>query len=420
MKKIMIVIFFFTAVFYSNILTQIDENNYFNFLQKSYTSKTDNDNEFLIKQYNMFLNSFPNSPKGDEVLYYLGQLYLEERDYFDALSCFAKISFLYPNSSRTKDNKVAYTQIVMDHESRSFEDIYTEFLNKLNENKPHQDFLVSYFNYLFFIRETNLEDLNDVLISDINFYMQHFPSKIQNSDQLLLWLAEIYENKRDWSEAVLIYKKLIEIFPTSSMVPQALFKTGYLEYEEKSNPQIAKEIFVQLITDYGESEFAGDAQFFLSELYEKELDNTNEAITNYRLVVETYPANKYAVESLKRVAEILEKQDKYEEAIASYYQIVELYPQHPFAPEALIEIKTLYVRRLENYEKAIETLKFYAKQYPDREDAAELLFDAAEIYEDDLQNNQAAIDTYHQVINDFPNSDYAGRAKDRIDSLSEK
>lgn len=420
MKHLLILILFITLIFFSNILGQLNDVNFFNFLQNSYTNKTSNDNDFLIHQYNLFLNTFPNSQKGDEILYYLGQLYLEERDYFDALSCFAKISFLYPNSSRTGDNKAAYTQIVMDHESRAFENISTEFLNKLNENKTQQDFIFSFYNYLAFFYETKVEDLNDVLIKDINYYMQHFPTKSENSDQLLLWLGEIYEMKREWSGAVLSYTKLMEIFPNSEMVPLALFKIGYLEYEEISNPQIAKEIFVKLITDFAESEFAGDAQFYIGELYEEELDNSQEAITNYRLVVETYPDNKFAVEALKRVAGILEYEDKYEEAIASYYQIVELYPQHTFAPEALLEIKNLYIRKLENYEKAIETLKFYAKQYSDREDASEYLFEAAEIYEDDLEKKQAAIDTYNQVINDFPNSDYASRAKDRIESLSEQ
>ncbi|MCK4754299.1 MAG: tetratricopeptide repeat protein, partial [Calditrichia bacterium] len=91
-----------------------------------------------------------------------------------------------------------------------------------------------------------------------------------------------------------------------------------------------------------------------------------------------------------------------------------------YTPEALLEIENLYRRRLENYEKAIETLKLYADQFPQREDAAERLFDAGDIYSDDLNNKQAAIDTYNEVINKFPTSDYAEKAKDRIQDLSEE
>lgn len=420
MKRFKILFLTIIFIFGTKIFAQIDESKYFDFLQQSFTNKVSDDNEFLITQFEIYLNTFPGSAKGDEALFLLGKLFIEEREYFDALSCFAKINFLYPNSARLKDAKVEYTQIVQDHESRAFEDIQINFLKKLNESKSEKEFISSYFDYLFFFHESNIEDLNKILMKDINYYMSYFPSKIENGDQILLWQGKIYETERDWIEAVLSYKKLKHVFPNSSLIPEVLYRIAFLEYSELSKIQIAKEHFVQIITDFDQSPFAGDAQFYLAELYEKELDNKKEAITNYRLVVETFPKNKYAVESLKRVAEILEYDDKYEEAIASYYQIVELYPQDEFAPDALKEIKTLYVRKLENYQKAIETLKFYATQYQDKEDAAEMLFDAAEIYEDDLGEKQAAIDTYHQVINAFPKSDYAEKAKDRIEYLSEE
>ncbi len=150
----------------------------------------------------------------------------------------------------------------------------------------------------------------------------------------------------------------------------------------------------------------------------EELDNVDEAVSNYRLLVDTYPDNPNAVLSLRHVAEIKEDQDNYEEAIACYYQIYESYPNNFFTPKGLIEIERLYRKKMKNYEKAIEVSKIYADQYSDQEDAAEVLYDAAELYRDELQNKQAAIDTYHEVTNKFPGSKYAKKAKDRIDDLS--
>jgi outer membrane protein assembly factor BamD (BamD/ComL family) len=37
-----------------------------------------------------------------------------------------------------------------------------------------------------------------------------------------------------------------------------------------------------------------------------------------------------------------------------------------------------------------------------------------------LNNKQAAIDTFNEVINKFPASDFAEKAKDRIQDLSEE
>jgi TolA-binding protein len=137
-------------------------------------------------------------------------------------------------------------------------------------------------------------------------------------------------------------------------------------------------------------------------------------------LVESYPSSRFAVESLKRVAGIMEDKENYVEAIAAYYQIFELYPKNSYTPEAVLEIENLYRRKLENYDKAVETLKLYTDQFSQREDAAERLFDAGDIYMDELNNKQAAIDTYNEVINKFPTSDYAEKAKDRIQDLSEE
>jgi len=310
--------------------------------------------------------------------------------------------------------------IVKDHEERAFEDIQTEFLAKINEAKSSAEIANSFFEYLMFVKSQKLDDLNQILIEEMGYYLENFSDKATSADQVLFWQAELYGNEGDWNEASLTYRKLKSLFPKSVLTPQVIYNSALIEYQEISKPNVAKESFVQLISNYPESEFAGNAQFYLGELYENEFRDNNEAIANYRLLVETYPKNEFAVEALKRVAELLYDEEKFEEAITSYYQIVELYPQDEFSTEALIEIKDIYVGQLENYLKAIETLKFFADQYKEHEDAAENLYDAADMYYDDLNNKQAAIDTYHQIINNFPDNKYAEWAKDKIEDLSEE
>ncbi len=215
-------------------------------------------------------------------------------------------------------------------------------------------------------------------------------------------------------------QKIQFISDESVLIPPALFNIALLQYKETREYQKSKDTFIHLISAHPDIPVAGDAQFYLAELYEEKLDNSNEAVSNYRVLVETHPDSRFAVESLKRVGEIMEDKDNYEESIASYYQIFELYPKNSYAPEALLEIEVLYRKRLENYDKAIEVLKLYADQFPEREDAAERLYDAAEIYNDELNNKQAAIDTYHEVVNKFPNSKYAEKSNDQIADLTEE
>lgn len=419
MKKL----FLLSVILFVNIsstFAQVVESKYFEYLKDTYATKSSDDVDFLVLQIKEYLETFPLSQHNDEVYFMLGEMYKRDRSYFKSLVNYLKVLYLIPNSSKIEDAKTNISQIVKDHEERAFEDIQIDFLSKLNDLKTNNDIGISFFEYLMFIKSQNLEDLNEIIIDEIGYYLKHFGYKASSADQVLFWQSELYEEENDWTEASMSYQKLKALFPASVLIPQAIYNSGIIEYQEISEPQAAKESFVQLISNYAESEFAGNAQFYLGELYEEEFRDPKEAVANYRLLVETYPSNKFAVEALKRVADILLDDDKYEEAIASYYQIVELYPQDEFATEALLEIKYLYIRRLENYLKAVETLKFFAKQYKDHEDAAEYLYDAAEIYYDDLNNKQAAIDTYHQVINEFPESKYAEWAKDKIESLSEE
>lgn len=404
----------------SILFAQVQEAKYFEYLNTVYAEKNSDDVEFLIKQCNEYLESFPLSQNNDDIYIMLGEMYKNDRQYFKALLNYLKIIFLYSSSDKAEVAKTNISQIVKNYEERAFEDIQNEFIANINTIKSSDNIASSYFEYLMFAQSQKLDDLNEILINEMGYYLKFFGQKSTKADQVLFWQADLYKSEGDWNEASLIYKKLSTMFPDSELIPNVIYNMALIEYKELSNPLAAKESFLSLISNYDESEFAANAQFYLGELYENELNDNKEAIANYKLLVETYPKNQFAVEALKRVAEILNDEEKYEEAIASYYQIVELYPQDQFATAALIEIKDIYIRRLDNYLKAIETLNFFASQYKDHEDAAEHLYDAAGIYYDHLNNKQAAIDTYHQVINNFPDSKYAEWAKDKIEDLSQE
>jgi TolA-binding protein len=279
---------------------------------------------------------------------------------------------------------------------------------------------IAFFEYIKYIFELNIEDLNEFLLQDIKTYIIIYTEKAKNVDQLYFWIGSLYKKSSDWKQSILAFEKIKYLSPESLLIPQALFQIALLQYQETGQYNEAKDTFVSLISANPDLSVSGDAQFYLAELYENKLDNPDEAVANYRVLVESYPDNRFAVESLKRVAEIMQDQENYIEAIASYYQIYELYPKNTYTPEAILEIENLYLGKLENYEKAIETLKLYAEQFPQREDAAERLYDAGDLYNDELNDKQAAIDIYTEVMNKFPNSDYAEKAKEQIQDLNEE
>ncbi len=422
MKNLILLLAFILIVGNITVYAQLTEPGYYNYLHESFSRQDDDIFEFLIDEFHIYLSTFPDSQHSDEALFMLGSLYDARGDDEEAFCTFVKLKFLYPQSIRVNDAVTAINDIVHNKAERTFKDYKTKVDEKITNTPLSPDMMTANYEYLKFLYKLNIDDddVTEYLLKEINNYLHSNPNKAKNSDQLFLWIANLYEKDSDWNEAIYTYTKITHLYPESPLMPDVLFKRSYVLYKEKRAYQQARDSFVRVITDYPENESAAEAQFYLAELYQEKLDNPEEAISNYQLLVETYPKNRHAVEALKRVAEIHDDAKRYQDAINSYYQIYELYPENPYTPDALIEISELNEDRLKDYEKTIEILKLFATQYPEHEDAAERLFDAGEIYEDDLELKQAAIDTYHEVINKFPTSKYAERAQDHIEDLSQE
>jgi TolA-binding protein len=419
MKKYVIFLIL-SFLLFSSLFAQIPEPGSFQYLQEAFSKRNSDVMEYLMSECNQYLLTFWDSPNADEVQFMLGNIYEDEKMYAAAFLSYLKIKFIYPNSDRRNDSVSNLNQIVHNKAEGIFSEKRKNIDELVSQTLPFTDRNTAYYDYIKFVFELNIEELNEVLLQDIKTYTIIYAKNVENIDQLYFWIGGLYKKSSDWHQSILSYGKINYLAPESLLIPQALFQIALLQYQETRQYSEAKDTFVSLIAAHPDMSVAGDAQFYLAELYEERLDNTDEAVANYRVMVESYPDSRFAVESLKRVAEIMQDKENYVEAIAAYYQIFELFPKHSYTPEALLEIENLYSRRLENYEKAIETLKLYSDQFSQREDAAERLFDAGDIYSDDLNNKQAAIDTYNEVINKFPTSDYADKAKDRIQDLTEE
>ena len=419
MKKF-IIFLSLNILLFSSLYSQIPEPGTFQYLKDTFSKRNSDVMEYLMSEYNQYLLTFWDSPNTDEVQFMLGRVYEDESMYAEAFLSYLKIKFIHPSSDRRNDAVSNLNQIVHNKAEGTFSEKRKNIDELISQTLTFTDRNTAYYEYIKFVYELNIEDLNEILLKDINTYTIIYAKSAKSIDQLYFWIGSLYKKSSDWYQSVLAYDKIRYISPESLLIPQALFQIALLQYQETGQYNEAKDTFVSLIAAHPDLSVAGDAQFYLAELYQNRLDNSDEAVANYRVLVESYPSNRFAVESLKRVAEIMEDKENFVEAIAAYYQIFELYPQNSYTPEALLEIESLYRSKLENFEKSIETLKLYANQFAQKEDAAEKLFDAGDIYRDDLNNKQAAIDTYNEVINKFPSSEYAEKAKDRIEDLSEE
>ncbi|MEN8178992.1 MAG: tol-pal system protein YbgF [Pseudomonadota bacterium] len=90
-------------------------------------------------------------------------------------------------------------------------------------------------------------------INSFRNFLSQFPGG-DYEDNAQYWLGEASYVSRDFDTALVEFNKVLEVYPTSSKVPGALLKSGYIHYEKRDWGQ-ARELFNRL-----KQEFSGSTE----------------------------------------------------------------------------------------------------------------------------------------------------------------
>lgn len=418
-KKFIFIIIIIITI--TNAIGQVDESTYFNYLQQTYFENTKGKlNRFLIEEFYQYQLTFPNSDQDDQVLWMLGDIFEKENKQYSALIKYIKIYFLHPKSKLIEQVRLRIKALLSSMKDLEFTQKKDQISKQIIKNYPLQNYQDAYFEWLSFIYSLNISRLNSVLLKEINLYNQIFKDSFKTNDVLCFWQGCLYEKENNINMAAANYTKLLTLYPESIFRSLALYKTAYFNYSKFCEYNKAIDGFLEVINSYSTSDSAGNAQFYLAELYETGLKNNDEALNNYRLLLEAFPDNPLCLKALKRIAKISYSKKQYEDAAAAYMQLFEKYPDDDFAPEALDKIEIIYSGKFNDFERSASILKLYASHFKTHENAAEHLYRAAEIYAFKLDNISEAVSVCQQIIKGFKGSDYADKAEKLIKKLQKK
>ena len=87
----------------------------------------------------------------------------------------------------------------------------------------------------------------------------------QNADNAWYWMGESYHVKGDDANALKSYQSLLQQFPASPKVPDALLKTGVIYQGQQKNPQ-ARDAYQKVLKQYPSSSAAAQARTRLAQL----------------------------------------------------------------------------------------------------------------------------------------------------------
>jgi outer membrane protein assembly factor BamD len=232
-------------------------------------------------------------------------------------------------------------------------------------------------------------------------------------EEARLGMAECYSKLRYYFRAFNEYQALIDKHPNTShfnTVLQRQYEVGNLFYA-------------------GERDKAFGVRWF---------PNIGKAVTIYEQVIKNGPHSEIAPQAQYRIGLTKEKQKEYVEAVRAYEKVTERYPKHSMAEEAYFQIGMAYKSESARAEydqnaanQSVAGFTDFLVRYPKsekaplaenyrtalKEEQSRGLFHIGQFYEK-KRSYKSALIYYNEVIEQNPQSDWATRARDKIDTLT--
>jgi soluble lytic murein transglycosylase len=170
-------------------------------------------------------------------------------------------------------------------------DVFTKLLMQMPDASRPDDFALEA------VRQLDALDNNTPTLSE--------------ADHLLR--ASVYQFNRDFAGARLHYQAVIDRFPQSTTVPNAMFQIARGLYNEGKYDDAVK-LFQKVFDGYPQSTSARDAVGFLGSSYVR-MKRTDDAVAAYKLLIDKFPDNPNPERAFQNIIDALHEAGRYPEAL---------------------------------------------------------------------------------------------------------
>lgn len=419
---------------------EITEDALFNFAKLSYELSYNPYNQ-AITAFRNYVDNYPDSEHHVEAMEYLSKMYLSTRNYAEALSSIEQIE------DKSPELMVAYHRIVYARGIELFNQGKYEksitFFNKsiaINETKKYTaesifwkaeayyrmgDYPKSIAAYREFITSPGAFTMDIYQEANYNIGYAYFKQKnyaeanksfrlyvMNEKDSNSLYVNDSYNRigdcffiNREFLRAIDNYNKAIEIGLKD--VDYALYKCAEAystqrEYDKKIQS------LQQLLRDYPNSHYAGNAEFTMANTYFRNLKNFAKAVEHYQHIIDTYPANRnYVKRSMLDLGLVYINMDEEAKAIVSLKEVNRNYKGSKESKEAIKILKGIYTQN-GNVDEFLAWLKGQGIKYTRSEEDSIVYYAAENIY---MQGDcDKSTNEFTKYVRQFPDGFFVNNA----------
>ncbi len=336
-----------------------------------------------LRAFEEFLRVFPDSKYQDEVYDYLVKVFMNTRNYQEALVTLDKIK------TKTPEVRKAYQRIAYYRGLELFNNLkYREAIDMFDKSLEygnHDDIIRGLCYYWQAEAWYNMKgyekaaDSYDRFMSvsasagtpeySLAYYgLGYCFFNLEKYDESLSWfrrfiarspkqaklLAEAHNRVGDCLFMSRLYWQAIESYDKAMALKTeeagyAMFQKGF-SYGLVQRPSQKIELLKRLPAEYPKSQFLDDAAFEIGRSY-IDLNQAQDAIQAFRAVIANYPNSSYVRKAYIQLGLIYYNADQNEEAMTMYKKVVSTWPDTQESTDALNGIKNIYVEtnRVDEY-----------------------------------------------------------------------
>jgi TolA-binding protein len=429
----------FLSAYKMDIDKQISEEALMDFVKITLETGYDPYNE-AVGMLESHIDKNPNSAKKDEAFSYLADLYLNSKNYKQALASMESIE--YRNASLDE----AYQKI-----------LYYRGIELFNSNEPEQAATL-FKNAAGYTYDETIRCESNFWLGECSFRQANYTATIRYTKDFLASAqakrTEFYSkayynlgyshfNRKEYNDAITNLKKCIELLQGQDLklandamlrIGDSYFITSQYTYavtyydrvignrsDESDYAYFQKalcfgatgnyagkaETLRSIISSYPSSRFRDDAMYEAALTYTMLKDDRN-ALSYYDKLIQSYPSSSYTPGAYLKKGFIYYNTNEYQLAIESFKSAVSKYPGTKESQEALAALKNVYLdmNQVDQYYAYARSLSF-AEVNASEEDS--LSYKSAEnLY---LQGEcSRAATAFRKYLDQFPQGGYADNA----------